>query len=142
MEADSRHVPAGARQRVSNQAMGLRFVSTSVIAIVAVTLGTLPSAARQPDHITDPDAYAVYARSHSTSLGKLGKRLHQRVLAFSKRLKGSKTRAPVFRRSELPVRSGAPSRSSTNRKMRADECWKGCCPSTFRIGLFPCGNPG
>ncbi len=42
--------------------MGLRFVNTSVIAFVAVTLAQFPSAAQQQlDSITDLDAYAVYA---------------------------------------------------------------------------------
>ena len=42
--------------------MGLRFVNTSVIAIVAVALAQLPSAAQQQlDPITDADAYLVYA---------------------------------------------------------------------------------
>jgi hypothetical protein len=41
--------------------MGLRFVNTSVIAIVAGALAQLPSAARQQlDPITDADAYSVY----------------------------------------------------------------------------------
>jgi len=42
--------------------MGLRFANTSVIGFVAVTLAQYPSASpQQPDSITDPDAYAVYA---------------------------------------------------------------------------------
>jgi hypothetical protein len=42
--------------------MGLRFLTTSVIAIVTAALAPLPSAARQqPDPITDADAYSVYA---------------------------------------------------------------------------------
>ena len=42
--------------------MGLRFVNTSVIAIVTAALAPLPSAARQqPGPITDADAYSVYA---------------------------------------------------------------------------------
>jgi hypothetical protein len=42
--------------------MGLRFVNTSVIAIVTAALAPLQSAARQqPDPITDADAYSVYA---------------------------------------------------------------------------------
>src|SRR6476660_2991043 len=42
--------------------MGLRFANTSVIAFVVVALCQSPSASpQQPDSITDPDAYAVYA---------------------------------------------------------------------------------